>query len=89
MRVTSVLEATGGVTLVNGDEAAEAERADYNIQSGTVVMSGNVLVTQGRNALTADEMTVNLESGTAQMSGRVKTVLQQSGQDSGTAPGNP
>ncbi|KMK65521.1 lipopolysaccharide transport periplasmic protein LptA [Puniceibacterium sp. IMCC21224] len=72
------LEATGGVTLVNGDEAAEAERADYNIDAGTVVMTGNVLLTQGGNALTSESMTVNLESGTAQMSGRVRTVLQQS-----------
>ncbi|WP_146590472.1 lipopolysaccharide transport periplasmic protein LptA [Puniceibacterium confluentis] len=71
------LEATGGVTLVNGDDAAEAERADYNIDAGTVVMTGNVLLTQGDNALTAETMTVNLDDGTAQMSGRVKTVLQQ------------
>jgi lipopolysaccharide export system protein LptA len=71
------LEATGGVTLVNGPDAAEAERADYNIDVGTVVMSGNVLLTQGDNALTSQEMTVNLEDGTAQMSGRVRTVLQQ------------
>ncbi len=71
------LEATGGVVLVSGEEAAEAERADYNIEAGTVVMSGNVLLTQGPNALTAERMTVNLETGSAQMSGRVKTVLQQ------------
>ncbi len=71
------LEATGGVTLVSGEEAAEAERADYNIEAGTVVMSGNVLLTQGGNALTAERMTVNLEDGTARMSGRVRTVIQQ------------
>lgn len=70
------LEASGGVVLVNGNEAAESARADYNVQSGNIVMSGNVLLTQGGNALTAERMTVNLESGTAQMSGRVKTVLQ-------------
>lgn len=71
------LEATGGVVMVSGSEAAEAERADYNIEQGQVVMSGNVLLTQGPNALTSERMTVNLEDGTAQMSGRVKTVLQQ------------
>ena len=71
------LEATGGVTLVSGDEAAEAERADYNIEAGTVVMRGNVLVTQGPNAITSEEMTVDLDSGTAQLTGRVRTVLQQ------------
>lgn len=80
------LEATGGVVLVSGEEAAEAQRADYNIEAGTVVMSGNVLLTQGPNALTAERMTVNLETGSAQMSGRVKTVLQP--QDDNQA-GNP
>ncbi|NBR90832.1 MAG: lipopolysaccharide transport periplasmic protein LptA [Rhodobacteraceae bacterium] len=70
------LEAKNGVTLVSGPDAAEAERADYSIESGVVVMRGNVLLTQGKNALTANEMTVNLTDGTAQMGGRVKTILQ-------------
>ena len=69
------LEATGGVTLVNGDDAAEAERADYSIANNEVVMSGNVLVTQGPNALTSESMTLDLATGTARMSGRVKTIL--------------
>ncbi len=77
------MEATGGVTLVSGEEAAEAERADYNIAQGTVVMSGNVLLTQGDNALTAERMVVNIEAGTAQMTGRVRTVIQPgSGEES-------
>lgn len=70
------LSATGGVTLVSGPDAAEAQRADYSIDSGTIVMTGDVLLTQGQSALTADKMTVNLRTGTAQMSGRVKTVFQ-------------
>ena len=70
------LTATGSVTLVSGADAAEAERADYNIDSGTIVMTGNVLLTQGPSALTAQKMTVNLKDGTARMSGRVKTILQ-------------
>ena len=77
------MEASGGVTLVNGDEAAEAENADYSIDTGTVVMTGNVLLTQGDNALTSERMVVNLEDGTAQMEGRVRTVINQGsgGQD--------
>lgn len=70
------LEATGGVTLVSGPDAAESERADYDIDTGTIVMTGNVLMTQGRSALTADRMTVNLDAGTAQMAGNVRTILQ-------------
>lgn len=70
------LEATGGVTLVSGPDAAESERADYDIDTGVIVMTGDVLLTQGENALTADRMTVNLDDGTARMIGRVKTILQ-------------
>lgn len=69
------MEATGDVVLVSGPDAAEADRADYSIDTGIIVMTGNVLLTQGLNALTSDKMTVNLITGTAQMVGRVKTIL--------------
>jgi lipopolysaccharide export system protein LptA len=70
------LVATGDVVLVNGPDAAEADRAEYTIDSGVIVMTGNVLLTQGKNALTSERMTVNLTTGTANMAGRVKTILQ-------------
>lgn len=69
--------ATGGVTLVSGDDAAEAQKADYSIDSGMIAMQGNVLLVQKRSAISADRMTVDTKSGTARMEGRVKTVLQQ------------
>ena len=70
------LEATGDVVLVSGPDAAEADRAEYSIDSGVIVMTGDVLLTQGNNALTSEKMIVNLVTGTAQMTGRVKTILQ-------------
>ncbi|MFP7569627.1 lipopolysaccharide transport periplasmic protein LptA [Marivita sp. S2033] len=70
------LEATGGVTLVNGDQAAEANSAEYEVNRGTIRMIGNVLLTQGANTLVSDTMDVDLENGTAQMEGRVRTVFQ-------------
>ncbi|XDA98128.1 LptA/OstA family protein [Sulfitobacter sp. LCG007] len=70
------LEAKGGVTLVSGPDAAESRTANYDIDSGTIVMVGDVLLTQGKSALSAERMTVHLEDGTAQMSGRVRTILQ-------------
>jgi lipopolysaccharide export system protein LptA len=82
------MEATGGVLLVSGKEAAEAERADYSIENGQVVMTGNVLLTQGENALTSERMVVNLEDGTAQMNGRVKTVLQPADEEDTGNTGN-
>lgn len=70
------IEAVGNVILISGEDAAESDRADYNVDDGTIVMTGSVLVAQGPSALTADSMTVRLQDGTAQMSGRVRTVLQ-------------
>ena len=69
------LEATRGVTLVNGDQAAEADKAQYEVNRGTIRMTGNVLLTQGANTLVSDSMDVDLEGGTAQMNGRVRTVF--------------
>lgn len=70
------LEATGGVTLVSGSDAAESQRADYDIDGGVIVLSGDVLMVQGQNAISADKMTVDLDGGSARMQGQVKTVLQ-------------
>lgn len=75
------LQATGGVTLVSGQDAAEATRADYNIETGMIEMRGDVLLLQGANALSAETMYVDTRAGTARMTGRVKTVLQQGGEE--------
>ena len=71
----SRMQATGGVTLVSGEDAAEAQTADYSIDSGQVVMEGDVLMVQGSSTLSGQRMVVNLETGSAQMAGRVRTVL--------------
>ena len=70
------MEATGGVTLVSGPDAAEASRAEYSIRTGVIVMTGDVLLTQGRSAISGDRMTVQLDDGTARVEGRVRTILQ-------------
>lgn len=70
------LQASGGVTVANGPDAAEAQNADYDIDAGTVLLTGNVLVTQGQNVMTGDRITINLNSGTAQAGGRVRTTLE-------------
>lgn len=70
------LNATGGVTLVSGEDAAEASKADYNVQTGLIEMEGDVLLIQGVNALTGDKMFIDTRAGTARVTGRVKTILQ-------------
>ncbi|MEM8730741.1 MAG: lipopolysaccharide transport periplasmic protein LptA [Pseudomonadota bacterium] len=69
------LVATGEVVLVNGPDAAEADKADYAIDSGQVVMTGDVLLTQGQNALSGEQLNVDLATGTARMTGRVRTIF--------------
>jgi lipopolysaccharide export system protein LptA len=73
------LVATNGVTFVTATEAAEAQEADYDITTGTLVLSGEVLLTQGSSAISAGRMRINVADGTATMDGRVRTVLQQGG----------
>jgi len=73
----SRLSITGGVTFVTSTEAAEAETADYDLLSGTLLLSGNVLVTQGQSAISADRIRIDLNSGSAVMEGQVRTILNQ------------
>jgi len=71
----SRLFASGSVTLVNGDDAAEARQAVDVIDSGDLVLTGDVVLIRGRSTLAANRMEVNLESGVATMEGRVRTIL--------------
>lgn len=70
------LEASGGITMVSGEDAAEAQNALYDIDAGTVLLTGNVLLSQGQNVMSGERITINLETGTATAAGRVKTTLQ-------------
>ena len=69
------LIATGDVLLSSGSEAAEGQRANYNVDTGFLVMEGDVLLTQGQSALSAQSMRINLNEGTGEFSGRVRTVF--------------
>lgn len=79
------LHASGGVTLVNATDAAEAAEAVYTLATGSVVMTGSVLLTQGQNAISGERLVLDLKAGTGVMEGRVKTVFQPGG-GSGAAP---
>ena len=78
-RIRRIL-ATGGVTFVNGGDAAEATEAVYSVSEGTVRMTGDVLVSQGPSALSGEALTVDLASGSGRIEGRVRTILQAGGQ---------
>ena len=69
------LSASGGVTVVNQTESAEAKTADYDLVSNSLVLGGGVLLTQGQSAISADSMAIDLSTGEAIIEGRVRTVL--------------
>lgn len=71
------LLATGGVTFVTAQEAAEASEANYDVTTGQLILTGDVLLTQGASAISAGQMTINVADGSATMDGRVRTILQQ------------
>ncbi|MEO1238539.1 MAG: LptA/OstA family protein [Pseudomonadota bacterium] len=73
------VKASGGVTFVNGGDAAEARDAVYTVENGALVLSGDVLLTQGTNTISGDRLVVDLEAGTGRMEGRVRTVFQTGG----------
>lgn len=73
------LHASGGVTIANLADAAEAKEAVYTIDSGNIVMTGDVLLTQGASALSGQKLTINLKTGTGTMEGRVSTVFVPGG----------
>jgi DNA-binding winged helix-turn-helix (wHTH) protein len=71
------LEASGGVTLTSGEDAAEARDAAYNLSTGMIELRGNVLLVQGANAISGDTVIVDTNAGTAQVTGRVRTILRR------------
>ncbi|MGB7319408.1 MAG: LptA/OstA family protein [Planktotalea sp.] len=79
----SHMHAKDGVTLIQGEEAAESETADYSLKDDVIIMSGDVLVTQKLSAIAADKMTIQLEDGTALMTGRVKSLLRTNSKKKG------
>lgn len=73
------LHATGGVTLANLSEAAEAREAVYTIATGQVEMTGDVMLTQGQSALSGQKLVIDLKAGTGVMEGRVQTIFVPGG----------
>lgn len=74
------LNATGGVTLVSGPDAAEAEQAAYDVEAGQITLTGDVVLTRGENVLAGERMVVDLGAGTAAVEGRVRSVFQPGGE---------
>jgi lipopolysaccharide export system protein LptA len=77
----SGLIATGNVVFSNGEEAAQADVANLDLDAGVIVMTGNVILTQGQNALSGQSLRIDLNTGTALIEGRVQTIFQIGGDE--------
>jgi lipopolysaccharide export system protein LptA len=77
----SGLIAKGHVVFSNGEEAAEGDFADLDLEAGEIVMTGNVILTQGQNALSGQSLRIDLNTGTALIEGRVQTIFQTGGSE--------
>lgn len=78
-RSIAALHAEGGVTLVAGSDAAQADSADYLPDTGELTLLGNVVLTQGGAAISGQKLVLNLETGLGSMSGGVTTVFTPEG----------
>jgi lipopolysaccharide export system protein LptA len=66
---------TGGVTMTNGMDTAQGQKAIYTIATGEVLVTGDVLLTQGATTISGSELVYNLDTGLGVMTGRVQTVF--------------
>ena len=78
------LDATGGVTVVKGDESAKGNVAIYDLDRRLITMVGNVQLTQRGNRLNGGRLVIDLNSGRATVDGRGAT----RGPDGNAVPGS-
>jgi lipopolysaccharide export system protein LptA len=69
------LLASGGVTIINPLQAAEATEVVYDVAKDTIIMVGNVLVTERASATSGNKLTINLTTGSRRMEGNVRTII--------------
>ena len=67
------LDATGGVTVVKGDESAKGNVAIYDLDRRLITMVGNVELRQRGNNLRGGRLVIDLNSGRATVDGRGAT----------------
>lgn len=67
--------AIGEVVIVSGEDAAEGNRAIYDLNSSSMELIGDVVVTQPDNVMSGENLVVNLVTGAGTMKGRVRTTF--------------
>ena len=64
------IDATGGVTVTRGDEAARGDVAIYDFNRRIITMVGNVALRRGGDTLNGGRLIIDLASGVSSIDGR-------------------
>lgn len=64
------IDATGGVQVNRGSEAARGDVAIYDLNSRLITLVGNVRLNRGSDTLNGQRMVIDLSSGVASVNGR-------------------
>ena len=78
------IDATGGVTVVRGNERASGSAAVYDFNRRVIVLSGNVALRRGSDTLDGGRLVIDLNSGLSSVDGAGNTASGQQGRVSGT-----
>jgi lipopolysaccharide export system protein LptA len=73
------MEAKGNVVVIQKQQRAVGDRAEFDMRTNTVTMIGNVVVTTGDDVLRGQRMVVDLTTGVARVEsggGRVEGIFQ-------------
>ena len=71
------LEADGNVLVTSGPQTASGEKAVFDTEANTIVVTGNVVLTQGENVIRGPRLVININSGQARMEGgRVQMLIE-------------
>lgn len=64
------IDATGGVTVDQGNESARGDVAVYDLVSNVITMTGNVALRQQGNTLNGGRLVIDLDSGLSSVDGQ-------------------
>jgi lipopolysaccharide export system protein LptA len=61
------IEATGGVSVISGDQNATGNSASYDLHSQTITLAGDVRLAQGDSVISGERLVIDLARGTARV----------------------
>jgi lipopolysaccharide export system protein LptA len=71
------LDAEGNVLVTSGQQTASGDKAVFDTEANTIVVTGNVVLTQGGNVIRGPRLVINIDSGQARMEGgRVQMLIE-------------